>query len=66
MWNPAEAGRVFVTIGKMLVDGTEITEGTVIPGLGVVSPDVENRDIITNNLIPINAETVDDLANLGL
>jgi simple sugar transport system substrate-binding protein len=66
MWNPAEAGRVFVTIGKMLVDGTEITEGTVIPGLGVVSPDFENRDIITNNLIPINAETVDDLANLGL
>ena len=66
MWNPAEAGRVFVTMGKMLVDGTEITEGTDIPGLGVVSPDVENRDIITDNLVTINKDTVDELADLGL
>jgi simple sugar transport system substrate-binding protein len=66
MWNPAEAGRVFVTMGKMMVDGTEITEGTEIPGLGAVSPDVDGRDIITDNLIPINAETVDGLADLGL
>ncbi|MGL4309978.1 MAG: substrate-binding domain-containing protein [Paracoccaceae bacterium] len=66
MWNPAEAGRVFVTMGKMLVDGTEITEGTDIPGLGVVSPDAANHDIITNNLIAINADTVDGLADLGL
>ena len=66
MWNPAEAGRVFVTMGKMLVDGAEITEGTDISGLGKVSPDAEGRDIITNNLIAINAETVDGLADLGL
>lgn len=66
MWNPAEAGRVFVTMGKMLVDGTAITDGTDIPGLGVVSPDVANKDIITNNLIAINADTVDGLADLGL
>ena len=66
MWNPAEAGRVFVTMGKMLVDGTEITEGADIPGLGVVSPDAANHDIITNNLIAINADTVDGLADLGL
>ena len=66
MWNPMEAGRVFVTMGDMPVDGTEITEGTEIPGLGVVSPDPEGRDIITDNLIPINAETVDGLAEMGL
>lgn len=66
MWNPAEAGRVFVTVGKMLVDGAEVTDGMEIPGLGVVHPDVENRDIITDNLIPINADTVDNLADLGL
>ncbi len=66
MWNPAEAGRVFVTMGKMLTDGAEITEGTDIPGLGMVSPDVANKDIITDNLIAINAETVDGLADLGL
>jgi simple sugar transport system substrate-binding protein len=66
MWNPMEAGRVFVTMGDLLVKGTEITEGTDIPGLGVVSPDAAGRDIITNNLVAINAETVDGLADMGL
>lgn len=66
MWNPAEAGRVFVTVGKMLVDGVEIKDGSEIEGLGVVSPDVAGKDIITDNLIPINAETVQGLADLGL
>ncbi len=66
MWNPAEAGRVFVTMGKMMIDGEEITEGSEIAGLGVVSPDVAGHDIITDNLIPINSDTVDGLADLGL
>jgi simple sugar transport system substrate-binding protein len=66
MWNPMEAGRVFVTMGDMLVDGTEITSGMEIPGLGAVEPDAENRDIITNNLIAIDAESVDGLAEMGL
>ena len=43
MWNPAEAGRVFVTMGKMLMDGTAITDGTDIPGLGMVTPDAAKR-----------------------
>ena len=30
MWNPMEAGRVFVRIGDMLVKGEEITDGTTI------------------------------------
>ena len=66
MWNPAEAGRVFVTMGKMLVDGMEIAEGTEIEGLGMVSPDMETRNIITDNLLEINASTVDELAAKGL
>ncbi|MCP4384444.1 MAG: autoinducer 2 ABC transporter substrate-binding protein [Hyphomicrobiales bacterium] len=66
MWNPAEAGRVFVTVGKMLVDGDEIVEGTEIEGLGMVSPDPETRNIITDNLLEVNENTVDDLAALGL
>lgn len=66
MWNPAEAGRVFVTMGKMLVDGVELTDGTDIPGLGVVKPDAANKDIITDNLLSINSDTVDGLAELGL
>lgn len=66
MWNPAEAGRVFVTLGNMLVEGAEITEGTVIEGLGAVSPDAATRNIITDNLLEINATTVDELAEKGL
>ena len=66
MWNPAQAGEVFVTLGEMLVKGEKIESGTDIPGLGVVEPDVEGRDIITDNLLEINAETVDDLAEKGL
>ncbi len=66
MWNPAEAGRVFVTMGKMLVDGVEIADGTEIEGLGVVSPDFETRNIITDNLLEINVSTVDELADKGL
>ncbi len=66
MWNPAEAGRVFVTMGKMLMDGTEIKDGTKIEGLGEVHPDAGGKDIITDNLIAINADTVDGLAKLGL
>ena len=65
MWNPAEAGRVFVTVGKMLADGKEIKEGTTIEGLGAVHPDAAHN-IITDNLIAINADTVDKLADLGL
>lgn len=64
MWNPAEAGRVFVTLGNMLVEGVEITDGTEIEGLGVVSPDGTN--IITDNLLEINKSTVADLAAKGL
>lgn len=66
MWNPAEAGRVFVTMGMLLVNGTAITDGMEIPGLGVVHPDAANLDIITDNLLNINADTVDALADLGL
>jgi simple sugar transport system substrate-binding protein len=64
MWNPAEAGRVFVTIGKMLAENAEIKDGAKIDGLGVVAPIGHN--IITDNLIAINADSVDGLAKLGL
>lgn len=66
MWNPMEAGKVFVTMGKMLVDGVEIKDGTDIPGLGAVTPDTAAKNIITENLVPINADTVDKLADMGL
>lgn len=66
MWNPMEAGKVFVTIADMLHDGTAIEDGTEIPGLGVVSPDPETNNIIVDALVTLNDETVDDLAEMGL
>ena len=53
-------------MGNMLVNGDEITSGTEIEGLGVVEPDVETRNIITDNLLEINKSTVDELAAKGL
>jgi simple sugar transport system substrate-binding protein len=66
MWNPMEAGRVFVTLGKMLYDGEEITDGMEIEGLGVVHPDFETRNIIVDELVTLSPDTVDELAELGL
>lgn len=66
MWNPMEAGRVFVVFGKMLAEGTPIKDGDKIEGLGVVHPDERTHNIITDNLVPINADTVDKLAAVGL
>jgi simple sugar transport system substrate-binding protein len=66
MWNPAEAGRVFVRIGKILAAGQEIKDGETIEGLGVVHIDPTTHNIITNNLLQINKDTVASLADLGL
>jgi simple sugar transport system substrate-binding protein len=66
MWNPMEAGRVFVTIADMVKQGEPIEDGTEIPGLGVVSPDFETNNIIVDALVTLNKDTVDELADLGL
>lgn len=66
MWNPKLAGEIFVTLGTKLAKGEEIVDGTEIEGLGVVKPDVAGKDIIVNELVEINQDTVDDLAALGL
>lgn len=66
MWNPKEAGRVFVTLGSMLAKGTEVKDGMTIEGLGVVHPDSTTHNIIVNQLVTINKDTVDGLAAMGL
>jgi simple sugar transport system substrate-binding protein len=66
MWNPMEAGKVFVTIADMVHDGVPIEDGTEIPGLGVVNPDVETHNIIVDALVTLNKDTVDGLADMGL
>ncbi|RKP44428.1 substrate-binding domain-containing protein [Pararobbsia silviterrae] len=64
MWNPELAGEVFVTLGTMVAKGEKITDGTNVPGLGVVHPDGHN--LIVNELVDLNVNTVDDLAKMGL
>jgi len=66
MWNPMEAGRVFVRIGDLLASGGEVTDGMTIEGLGVVHPDFEEGNIIVDALQPITVDTVDELAGMGL
>ncbi|ASD84296.1 substrate-binding domain-containing protein [Burkholderia gladioli] len=64
MWNPEQAGEVFVTLGTMVAKGQPIKDGMTIPGLGVVHPSGHN--LIVDQLVDLNDKTVDDLAKLGL
>jgi len=66
MWNPMEAGKVFVTLGDYLAGGGKVTDGMTIEGLGVVHPDFDKGNIIVDNLQPINKDTIDMLAGMGL
>ena len=66
MWNPMEAGKVFVTIADYLAGGGKVTDGMTIEGLGVVHPDFKEGNIIVDALQPITTETVDGLAAMGL
>ena len=66
MWNPMEAGKVFVTIADMVKNDEAIEDGTEIPGLGVVSPDAETNNIIVDALVTLSKDTVDELADMGL
>jgi len=64
MWNPKQSGEVFVTLADRLLKGQGISEGDDIPGLGVVSP--VGNDLIVDQLLTINKETIDELVAMGL
>ena len=64
MWNPALAGEVFVTLGTMVAKGQPVTDGTTVPGLGTVHP--AGHNLIVDELVNLNKDTVDDLAKMGL
>lgn len=64
MWNPKQAGEVFVTMADRLIKGESIKEGDDIPGLGVIMP--TGNDIIVDQLLAINKDTVAELAAMGL
>ena len=64
MWNPEVAGEVFVTLGTMVAKGEPIKDGTTVPGLGTVHP--VGHNLIVDELVDLNKNTVDDLAKKGL
>jgi simple sugar transport system substrate-binding protein len=64
MWNPKQAGEVFVTMADRLIKGESVKDGDDIPGLGVIKP--VGNDIIVDQLLAINKDTVDELAAMGL
>ncbi|APO71657.1 ABC transporter substrate-binding protein (plasmid) [Rhizobium gallicum] len=64
MWNPKQAGEVFVTLADKLMKGEEIKAGDEIEGLGKINP--IGNDIIVDQLVTINKDTVDELAAMGL
>ena len=66
MWNPMEAGRVFVTMADHLKKGMAVEKGTMIEGLGAVDPDFDTNNIIVDQLVALNKDTVDELADMGL
>jgi simple sugar transport system substrate-binding protein len=66
IWSPIEAGAAIVTVAKMLMDKTPITDGMDIPGLGKASVDPEKRVIRVIKVLAIDKSTVDQLASLGL
>ena len=66
MWSPIEAGKAFVTVANIVLDGKPITDGMEIPGLGKVSVDPEKRVIRAIKMMAIDKSTVDELSALGL
>ncbi|MBV9490717.1 MAG: autoinducer 2 ABC transporter substrate-binding protein [Verrucomicrobia bacterium] len=66
IWSPPEAGAAIVTVAKMVLDKTPITDGMEIPGLGKATVDPEKRVIRVIKVLAINKDTVDQLASMGL
>ncbi len=66
LWNPIDAGYAMVALGKLVLDGKEITDGMEIPGVGKVSVDVANKLVKADKIMQINKDTVDGLIAVGL
>ncbi|MDQ0561314.1 simple sugar transport system substrate-binding protein [Rhizobium mesoamericanum] len=64
MWNPKQAGEVFVTLADRISKGQEPKAGDDIEGLGKINP--EGNTIIVDQLLAINKESIDKLVGMGL
>lgn len=66
MWNPLVAGHVFVRIAKLMMDGSPITDGMVIEGMGKVQVDLENKLILGQELESLDLDNLPRLVEMGL
>lgn len=66
IWNPVEAGYAIVSVADMVLKKKDVADGMDVPGMGKVAVDVGTRNIGVHKMQPINKQTVDELAGLGL
>jgi simple sugar transport system substrate-binding protein len=66
IWNPEQAGEAIVNVAKMVIDGTPITDGIDIKGLGKATVNPETRVIKVIKYQALNKETIDQLVGMGL
>ena len=64
MWNPKQAGEVFVTLADRISKGETPKAGDDIEGLGKINP--EGNTIIVDQLLAINKDSIDKLVGMGL
>ena len=64
MWNPKQAGEVFVTLTDRISKGESLKAGDEIEGLGKITP--EGNTIVVDQLLAINKDSIDKLVGMGL
>jgi simple sugar transport system substrate-binding protein len=66
IWNPEQAGEAIVNVAKMVLDGTPITDGMEVKGLGKATVNPETKVIKVIKYQPLNKDTIDQLVAMGL
>ncbi len=66
IWNPEQAGEAIINVAKMVMDGTPITDGMEIKGLGKATVNPETRVIKVIKYQALNKDTIDQLVAMGL
>ena len=64
MWNPKQAGEVFITLADRIAKGETPKAGDNIEGLGTINP--EGNTIVVDQLLKIDKESIDKLVSMGL
>jgi len=66
IWNPITAGEIFVRLAKMVMDGEEITDDTIIEGMGKMRVDAVNHTLYGDMLESMDKDNLPKLLEMGL